>query len=41
MWSVYKKCPTQARYYDDEGYIYHKTDLENSYERRGEIKFFV
>ena len=36
-----KKCPVQARYYDDEGYIYHKTDLENSYERRGEIKFFV
>lgn len=26
-----KKCPTGARYYDDAGYIYHRTELEEGY----------
>lgn len=36
-----KKCPTQARYYDDPGYIYHKEELEELYERRAEPEWFV
>ncbi len=36
-----KKCPTQARYYDDPGYIYHKEELEELYERRAEPELFV
>ena len=26
-----KKCPKGARYYDDSGYIYHRTELEEGY----------
>ena len=36
-----KKCPSQARYYDDPGYIYHKEELEELYERRAEPELFV
>ena len=36
-----KKCPTQARYYDDPGYIYHKEELEELYKRRAEPEIFV
>ncbi len=36
-----KKCPTGARYYDDPGYIYHRTELELGYERRAEPEFFL
>ena len=36
-----KKCPKNARYYDDEGYLYHKMDLEKSFEKRAEIKIFI
>lgn len=36
-----KKCPTQARYYDDPGYHYHKEELEELYERRAEPEYFV
>ncbi len=28
-----KKCPTEAKYYDDPGYLYHKEELELEYER--------
>lgn len=35
-----KKCPVGAKYYDDEGYLYHKTELELGYERRAEPEFF-
>ena len=31
----------QARYYDDPGYIYHKEELEELYERRAEPETFV
>lgn len=31
-----KKCPVGAKYYDDEGYIYHKHELEELYSRRAE-----
>jgi ferredoxin/flavodoxin len=31
-----KKCPEKARYYDDKGFLYHKTELEEVYERRAE-----
>ncbi|MGE5677448.1 MAG: 4Fe-4S binding protein, partial [Pseudomonadota bacterium] len=31
-----KKCPVVAKYYDDEGYIYHKSELEDLYTRRKE-----
>lgn len=39
--ACYKKCPQQARYFDDEGYLYHKTELEELYERRANNKFFL
>lgn len=31
-----KRCPTQAKYYDDPGYLYHKTELEELYARRAD-----
>lgn len=31
-----KNCPQNAKYYDDEGYLYHKTELEEMYGRRAE-----
>lgn len=36
-----KKCPASARYFDDEGYLYHKTELEEMYERRAANSFFI
>jgi ferredoxin len=36
-----KKCPKGARYYDDPGYIYHRTELEEGYARRAEPKLFL
>ncbi|MDR0817062.1 MAG: EFR1 family ferrodoxin [Clostridiales Family XIII bacterium] len=35
-----KKCPEKARYYDDEGFLYHKTELEEVYVRRAEPELF-
>ena len=35
-----KKCPMGARYYDDPGYLYHRTELELGYTRRAEPVFF-
>lgn len=31
-----KKCPVGAKFYSDEGYIYHRTELELGYSRRAE-----
>lgn len=36
-----KKCPSGAKYFDDPGYIYHKEELEEMYERRAEPEYFV
>lgn len=36
-----KGCPTGARYFDDPGYIYHRTELELGYARRAEPEFFL
>ena len=36
-----KKCPVQARYYEDPGYLFHKQDLEETYTRRAEPEVFV
>ncbi|MBQ8564062.1 MAG: 4Fe-4S binding protein [Firmicutes bacterium] len=36
-----KKCPTQAKYYEDPGYLYHKTELEEMYARRAANAFFL
>ncbi|MBQ3405229.1 MAG: EFR1 family ferrodoxin [Oscillospiraceae bacterium] len=35
-----KGCPRGARYYDDPGYLYHKTELEEMYTRRAEPELF-
>ena len=35
-----KKCPQGAKYYDDAGYLYHKTELEEGYKRRAEVSLF-
>ena len=35
-----KRCPENAKYYDDEGYIYHKTELEEIYARRAESTIY-
>jgi flavodoxin/NAD-dependent dihydropyrimidine dehydrogenase PreA subunit len=36
-----KLCPVGAIYYDDPGYLYHKTELEEEYTRRAEPKTFL
>lgn len=35
-----KLCPTGAKYYDDEGYLYHQHELEDVYARRAESEIF-
>ncbi len=35
-----KKCPVGAKYYDDEGYLYHQHELEEVYARRAEAEIF-
>jgi len=39
--SCLKICPVSARYFDDEGYLYHKRELEIMYEQRAENSFFL
>lgn len=36
-----KKCPTGARYYDDAGYIYHRTELEEGYKEPKDNSIFL
>ncbi len=36
-----KKCPKGAKYYDDPGYLYHKTELEEGYRRRAAVSLFL
>lgn len=36
-----KKCPRQARYYDDAGYLYHQHKLEDLYAFRTEPSLFL
>lgn len=36
-----KKCPRGAKYYEDEGYLYHKQELEEGYTRRAEPELFL
>lgn len=36
-----KKCPKGAKYYEDEGYLYHKRELEEGYTRRAEPELFL
>ena len=40
-WACIKKCPKQARYYEDEGYLYHQHELEEGYTRRAAISLFL
>jgi len=36
-----KKCPVQAKYFDDEGFLYHQHELEEVYERRAAVALFT
>lgn len=36
-----KKCPVGAKYYDDEGFLYHQHELEEMYQRRAEPEVFL
>lgn len=36
-----KKCPMGAKYFEDAGYLYHKTELEEMYARRAEPELFL
>jgi ferredoxin len=36
-----KKCPVQAKYYEDEGFLYHQHELEEGYTRRAEPEWFI
>jgi ferredoxin len=37
-----KKCPVQAKYFDDANYLRHKSELENTYSSvRREPEFFL
>ena len=39
--SCFKKCPVSAKYFEDEGYLHHKAELEFLYgSRRASNKFF-
>lgn len=35
-----KKCPMQAKYYEDEGFLYHQHELEEGLTRRAEPEWF-
>lgn len=36
-----KRCPKGAKYYDDEGYLYHQHELEDIYARPAENRIFL
>lgn len=36
-----KHCPKGAKYFDDPGYVYHRTELEEGYTRRAEPEVFL
>lgn len=36
-----KKCPKQAKYYEDEGYLYHQHELEEGYTRRASVSVYL
>lgn len=36
-----KKCPNNAKYFDDKGYVYHKEELEALYYKRKEPVYFL
>lgn len=36
-----KNCPRGAKYFDDPGYLFHKTELEEQYIRRAETQVFL
>lgn len=36
-----KKCPKGAKYFDDPGFLYHKTELEEGLQRRAEPELFL
>ena len=36
-----KRCPAGAKFFDDEGYLFHKRELEEMYERRAEAELFI
>ena len=36
-----KKCPNNAKYYDDENYLYHKIELEEQFANRREPEIFI
>ncbi len=36
-----KRCPKGAKYYDDEGYLYHQHELEDVYARPAESRIFL
>lgn len=36
-----KACPVQARYYDNQAFIFHQEDLEERYARRAEPELFI
>lgn len=36
-----KHCPKGAKFFDDPGYVYHRTELEEGYARRAEVEVFL
>ncbi len=36
-----KKCPLQAKYYEDEGFLYHQHELEEGLKRRAQPEWFI
>lgn len=36
-----KKCPVQAKYYNDEAYLYHQHELEEGLKLRAEPEMFI
>lgn len=36
-----KRCPVQAKFYDDAGFLYHRHELEEGFKRRAEPELFL
>lgn len=36
-----KSCPVEAKYFDDPGFLYHKNELEEKYQKPAKVKLFI
>ena len=36
-----KRCPVEAKYFDDPDYLFHKNDLEETFQERKDPEIFI